>query len=56
MIKLGEDVETELRTQVIQAREVKPGVFGMYEPNIDLVFGLGLEIIKINMPGYTLLS
>ncbi|KAH9642042.1 hypothetical protein HF086_008729 [Spodoptera exigua] len=27
MIKLGEDVEKELRTQVIQAREVKPGVF-----------------------------
>ncbi|CAK1598654.1 unnamed protein product [Parnassius mnemosyne] len=27
MIKFGEDVETELRTQVIQAREVKPGVF-----------------------------
>ncbi|CAD0197491.1 unnamed protein product [Chrysodeixis includens] len=27
MIKLGEDVVTELRTQVIQAREVKPGVF-----------------------------
>lgn len=28
MIKFGEDVENELRTQVIQAREVKPGVFG----------------------------
>ncbi|XP_053603720.1 complex III assembly factor LYRM7 [Plodia interpunctella] len=27
MIKLGEDVERELRTQVIQAREIKPGVF-----------------------------
>ncbi|KAJ8733370.1 hypothetical protein PYW08_001668 [Mythimna loreyi] len=27
MIKLAEDVEIELRTQVIQAREVKPGVF-----------------------------
>lgn len=28
MIKFSEDVETELRTQVIQAREVRPGVFG----------------------------
>lgn len=28
MVKFGEDVERELRTQVIQAREVKPGVFG----------------------------
>ncbi|KPI94739.1 LYR motif-containing protein 7, partial [Papilio xuthus] len=27
MIKFSEDVETELRTQVIQAREVRPGVF-----------------------------
>ncbi|XP_045446778.1 complex III assembly factor LYRM7 isoform X2 [Melitaea cinxia] len=27
MVKFGEDVERELRTQVIQAREVKPGVF-----------------------------
>ncbi|XP_046963216.1 complex III assembly factor LYRM7 [Vanessa cardui] len=27
MIKYGEDVERELRTQVIQAKEVKPGVF-----------------------------
>ncbi|XP_013200174.1 complex III assembly factor LYRM7 isoform X2 [Amyelois transitella] len=27
MIKLAEDVERELRTQVIQAREIKPGVF-----------------------------
>ncbi|XP_021200632.1 complex III assembly factor LYRM7 [Helicoverpa armigera] len=27
MVKLAEDVEKELRTQVIQAREVKPGVF-----------------------------
>ncbi|XP_026737438.1 complex III assembly factor LYRM7 [Trichoplusia ni] len=27
MIKLGEDVVTELRTQVIQAKEVQPGVF-----------------------------
>ncbi|CAG4919281.1 unnamed protein product [Colias eurytheme] len=27
MIKYAEDVERELRTQVIQAREVKPGVF-----------------------------
>lgn len=30
MIKFGEDVERELRTQVIQAKEVKPGVFGEY--------------------------
>lgn len=29
MIKYSEDVERELRTNVIQAREVKPGVFGM---------------------------
>ncbi|KAI5631410.1 hypothetical protein NE865_15885 [Phthorimaea operculella] len=27
MIQFAEDVEKELRTQVIQAREVKPGVF-----------------------------
>ncbi|KAM3967256.1 complex III assembly factor LYRM7 [Aphomia sociella] len=27
MIKFGEDVERELRTQIIQAREIKPGVF-----------------------------
>ncbi|XP_038222967.1 complex III assembly factor LYRM7 [Zerene cesonia] len=27
MIKYSEEVEQELRTQVIQAREVKPGVF-----------------------------
>ncbi|OWR51933.1 hypothetical protein KGM_208885 [Danaus plexippus plexippus] len=27
LIKFGEDIEKELRTQVIQAREVKPGVF-----------------------------
>ncbi|XP_059056648.1 complex III assembly factor LYRM7 isoform X2 [Achroia grisella] len=27
MIKFGEDVERELKTQVIQAREIKPGVF-----------------------------
>ncbi|KAG6459608.1 hypothetical protein O3G_MSEX011482 [Manduca sexta] len=27
MIKFGEDVERELRTQVIQARQVKPGVY-----------------------------
>ncbi|KAJ0178885.1 hypothetical protein K1T71_005660 [Dendrolimus kikuchii] len=27
MIKFGEDVERELRTQVIQAKQVKPGVF-----------------------------
>ncbi|CAG9134113.1 hypothetical protein JYU34_006962 [Plutella xylostella] len=27
MLKFGDDVERELRTQVIQAREVKPGVF-----------------------------
>lgn len=30
MVKFGEEVENELRTQVIQAREVKPGVFGGY--------------------------
>lgn len=30
MIKFSKDVERELRTQVIQAREVKPGVFGGY--------------------------
>lgn len=29
MIKFAQDVETELRTQIIQAREVKPGVYGM---------------------------
>lgn len=28
MILFAEDVERELRTQVIQAKEVKPGVFG----------------------------
>ncbi|KAL0832674.1 hypothetical protein ABMA28_000862 [Loxostege sticticalis] len=27
MIKFGEDVERELRTQIIQAKEIKPGVF-----------------------------
>lgn len=27
MIKFGEDVERELRTRIIQAREVKPGVY-----------------------------
>ncbi|XP_073948495.1 complex III assembly factor LYRM7 [Choristoneura fumiferana] len=27
MLAFGEDVEKELRTQVIQAKEVKPGVF-----------------------------
>ncbi|XP_064071395.1 complex III assembly factor LYRM7 [Vanessa tameamea] len=27
LIKYGEDVERELRTQVIQAKQVKPGVF-----------------------------
>ncbi|XP_023944952.1 complex III assembly factor LYRM7 [Bicyclus anynana] len=27
MVQFAEDVERELRTQVIQAREVKPGVF-----------------------------
>ncbi|XP_050343951.1 complex III assembly factor LYRM7 [Nymphalis io] len=27
MIKFGEDVERELRTQVIQAKQVKPGIF-----------------------------
>ncbi|CAH2071532.1 unnamed protein product, partial [Iphiclides podalirius] len=27
MIKFAEDVEVELRTQIIQAREVKPGIY-----------------------------
>ncbi|XP_026755619.1 complex III assembly factor LYRM7 [Galleria mellonella] len=27
MVKFGEDVERELKTQVIQAREIKPGVY-----------------------------
>ncbi|XP_004931105.1 complex III assembly factor LYRM7 isoform X1 [Bombyx mori] len=27
MIAFGEDIERELRTQVIQAREIKPGVY-----------------------------
>ncbi|CAK1545846.1 unnamed protein product [Leptosia nina] len=27
MIKFSEDIENELRTQVIQAKEIKPGVF-----------------------------
>ncbi|XP_072939566.1 complex III assembly factor LYRM7 [Epargyreus clarus] len=27
MIKFGEDVERELRTQIIQAREIRPGVY-----------------------------
>ncbi|XP_063377630.1 complex III assembly factor LYRM7 [Cydia fagiglandana] len=27
MIAFGEDVERELRTQIIQAKEIKPGVF-----------------------------
>lgn len=31
MLKFGEDVEVELRTQVIQACEVKPGVYGKLE-------------------------
>lgn len=30
MIKFGEDVERELRTQIIQAKEIKPGVFSKY--------------------------
>lgn len=34
MIKFGEDVENELRTQVIQAKEIKPGVFGMKSSSI----------------------
>lgn len=28
MIQFSEDIERELKTQVIQAQEVKPGVFG----------------------------
>ncbi|XP_028175768.1 complex III assembly factor LYRM7 isoform X2 [Ostrinia furnacalis] len=27
LVKLGEDVERELKTQIIQAKQIKPGVF-----------------------------
>lgn len=44
MVKFGEDVERELRTQVIQAREVKPGVFGKDSVLNNII---NLIIIKI---------
>lgn len=38
MIKFAEDVEMELRTQVIQAREIKPGVFGKKKNVLTCIF------------------
>lgn len=34
MIKFSNDVETELRTSVVQAREVEPGKYGEMQNNV----------------------
>lgn len=48
MILFAEDVERELRTQVIQAKEVKPGVFGT-EPFLCTVILLFNANLKDNL-------
>lgn len=37
MIKFSNDVETELRTSVVQAREVEPGKYGEMQNNVNSV-------------------